>query len=482
MKQYRAKIKNLFIAMIKVGCVGFGGGNALIPIFQKTIVDGRKLISQSEYEEDIVVASITPGALPIEIAGGMGRRIAGWRGMIAGAAGMAIPGMFLTVLMLSVMTGLNETIMQQAEFLAVGITAFIACMLTDYIVKTIHVQQEKKQRWKYILIIAGVFSLTCGKNLYRLLGMDAVPFFSLATIDVFAMAFFVIFYVGSKASLHRVGISAVLCVMYILCAGKRGYIQSEEVFLAVKILMLFLSLYGLRNQTKDFSLRGLEIADTVKEVTALLVMVLITLIPAWLVTGESIGYVGKGFLSSLISFGGGDAYLTVADGLFVDAKPITEEIFYGTIVPLVNIIPGSILCKTLSGIGYYIGFLESGTVWGGYVVALAGFACSLAASCGVISIIGCLYRGFGEMPIFRLVKKWIRPIVSGLMLNVILSLTYQNRATGLSGGIGWSTVIIMFGIYGLNLFMYYKKKTSNVWMVITSIVLSCILCNVAALF
>ncbi|MBQ5370000.1 MAG: chromate transporter, partial [Bacteroidaceae bacterium] len=46
----------------------------------------------SEYEEDVVVASITPGALPVEIASGIGRRLFGWKGLLAGSIGMALPG------------------------------------------------------------------------------------------------------------------------------------------------------------------------------------------------------------------------------------------------------------------------------------------------------------------------------------------------------------------------------------------------------
>jgi chromate transporter len=126
-----------------------------------------------------------------------------------------------------------------------------------------------------------------------------------------------------------------------------------------------------------------------------------------------------------MSFGGGDAYLTVAEGLFVSTELVTEDAFFGTIIPLVNLLPGSILCKALSGIGYWIGFTESNSILGGYIVAALGFACSFAASCGIVSIVGCLYRGMGELPIFQAMKQWLRPGVSGLMINVILTLLRQ---------------------------------------------------------
>lgn len=46
-----------------------------------------------------------------------------------------------------------------------------------------------------------------------------------------------------------------------------------------------------------------------------------------------------------MSFGGGDAYMTIADGIFVGGGMITSQQYYNHIVPAVNVLPGSILCK-----------------------------------------------------------------------------------------------------------------------------------------
>ena len=127
----------LFISMAKVGVIGFGGGNALIPVIQKEVVDEKKLIGEEEYEEDVLIASITPGALPVEIAGGVGSRVAGWKGAFCGAAGMALPGVILAVILMSFMGSVNLTVTKQLNYITVGITAYIACLLTDYVAKTI---------------------------------------------------------------------------------------------------------------------------------------------------------------------------------------------------------------------------------------------------------------------------------------------------------------------------------------------------------
>ena len=425
------KVLKLFSSMAKIGVIGFGGGNALIPIIHKNIVEEEGLVSQEEYEEDVLVASITPGALPVEIAGGIGRRLAGWKGMMAGSVGMAFPGVFLTILLLSFLTELEAGLVRQVSFLTVGITAFIVCMLTDYVIQTMKRADNLSLRLQYGVIILGVFTLTGEKNLYRLFGIDRIPVFGLSTINVFLTAFFLIF------------------------------------------------IYSIFQRNRQFGqeIRFWGIVEMGKEVCMLLFFVVLTGIFAYFVAKNVVDYLRNGLLSSLMSFGGGDAYLTVAEGLFVESGFITEDIFYGSIVPLVNILPGSVLCKTLSAVGYFIGFVQSGSIWGGYIVAIAGFFTSIAGSCGVISVVGWIYRMFGEIPVFRLIKKWIRPIVSGLMLNVMLSLVYQARKIGIAENMGWMPVVVMVVIYGINMFLYYKKRINNVIMVLVSVGMSWVLCN-----
>ena len=58
--------------MFKIGCVGFGGGTALIPIIEEEVVDKAGIITEEEYNKEVMIASLTPGALPFELAGGLG--------------------------------------------------------------------------------------------------------------------------------------------------------------------------------------------------------------------------------------------------------------------------------------------------------------------------------------------------------------------------------------------------------------------------
>lgn len=477
------KIKKLFFSMFKVGLIGFGGGNALIPILEQTAVDEEKMVTEELYEEDVIVASITPGALPVEIAGGIGRRFIGAKGLLIGSMAMALPGVILTVLISCVITSLNAAVLLQIRYIAVGVTAFICCLLTEYIVTTGKYYREGKLPKFGIVVSAMVLILTCGKNLYRIIGLDMTPFFSIATIHIFVMSFFLLLYTGGKLSRIRLGIGCFVCCIYICCVGNTRIIDAEYVKYIVFVCMILLSVFGCVDAKKGIGGEKIipnrfYIRRVVAEVAWIGLVAGIFIIIAIFVSPKATLYIGNGFLSSVMSFGGGDAYLTVADGLFVHTGLISEEDFYNYLVPIVNILPGSILCKTLSGIGYFLGFSAHGSIWEGLLVAFAGFFVSLLASCGVFDLVGCFYAGFRDMYFIKGIRNWIRSIVSGLMVTVMLSLMWQNVKLGKEITCGAKPLLLMITIYLVDIFMVYNVKMKNGIIVFLSAMASFIACNI----
>ncbi|MBR1567905.1 MAG: chromate transporter, partial [Lachnospiraceae bacterium] len=127
----------MVMSMLKVGCIGFGGGSALIPVLQKEAVQDKGLITEEELDSNIVAASITPGALPVEMASGIGKKVGGFWGMYAGAAAMAFPGSFFVMLFLIFTSLLGPKILSQVNFASIGITTYIILILAEYIITTL---------------------------------------------------------------------------------------------------------------------------------------------------------------------------------------------------------------------------------------------------------------------------------------------------------------------------------------------------------
>ena len=474
----RLSKSKFFRIMMKIGCIGFGGGNALIPLIQKELVEETKVVKSDDFDEDVVVASITPGALPVEIAGGVGSRLFGFQGMLLGAVGMALPGVLLNLAFLSCLSELEQNINMQIRFFTVGISAYIVCLLMDYVASSLHRAKNTMRMAHICLVIGIVFLLTCGKTLNRLLENSLTPLFCIGTIHIFAAAFFLIFCLHERRGFWRQAIATTLCIAYILCVSNVAFLQIPLIFYMTVVIMLLFVMNSIWYSIPLVNLcRMVSINEIKEEVLSLGIYVLFFFLPALCISSNALIYVGSSILSSLMSFGGGDAYLTVADGLFVETSLITEDEFYGTIVPLVNLLPGSILCKTISGIGYLLGYDASGSVGGGLMVAGTGFAVSLATSCGVFAVVRYIYRKYHQFEVFQTVQRMIRPIVSGLLLTVALELFFQARKFGVDEGMGWEPAILMFVLSVIDGWLYFVRQMENVKVLLVSCSVALIVCN-----
>lgn len=427
-----SKMRSFIFSMLKVGVIGFGGGNALIPVLEQEVVKEKNLIQKGEFDKDIIAATLTPGALPVELASGVGLQACGMGGMVAGGVVMALPGALFTVLLMSILGILDSGIMEQIQYASIGVTAFIMCLLTEYILDTVRSYRRSRFRVFLWCIIAGVFLATGGRNLLKIFHVDiSVP--QLSTVQILLLT------------------------------------------LAGSIVVGILRKNGEKKKKK---IQRIELAPLVKRIGIWFLLLMILTIPAVLfVSGKAIVFDLHGLASSLLSFGGGDAYLTIADGLFVPGFIEVNE-FYNHLVLVVNVLPGSILCKTLSGIGYVYGVSITGSVVGGISLAVAGFACSVSASCGVFYIIYHLYDWLERVDVFVVIKRTIRVVVSGLLLTVMTGLIQSGVAMNANPELPWFTVLFLIGIlYVINLIMYHKKS-KNLSRIIVSLVLSLVACNI----
>lgn len=476
-------------SFLKIGAIGFGGGTSLIPVIENEMVDSKKLVTKEEYDSAVIAASITPGALPVEISAYVGRDIGGIKGMLLAPACMIIPGVLLTVIMLATMDSLDAEVIRQIEIISIGITAFIFSMMTKYITGTMKWASEKNKTLPVLAVILCVFLLSAGKAAGKIMASFGITWevlFSISTVHILIMAFFVICYAGSRRDKLSAGVSAGLCVLYVLFQSKAqimaGLIGNELMcmilFRILQIIMVALAVYGVVS-VRDKSERPVRVSPKglIKECAVWFIVLAVACIPAYFMVPELVKYIGDGFLSSLISFGGGDAYLTVADGMFVEKGMISEDDFYGRLVILVNVLPGSILCKTLTGVGYYFG-LAAGGMLAAIATAFAGFVCSLIGSCFTMSIARYFFDTFDRMRAFCALKEWTKSIISGLLGTVILSLLYQCVDVAHSyGGSGVLIIIELEAIYGLNIFLA-KKYDLGTWVnVIISIGAALILGN-----
>lgn len=466
-------MKKLLLKMLRIGLIGFGGGSALIPVIEQEVTETDAMISKKEYDEAVIIASITPGALPVELAGQIGRKVQGIAGMWSGAAAMAFPGALLTLFMLVFMPSANQTASTQINYIAVGVTAFITCMLTEYLRGTIQHSIEINRFKRTIAIILGVFVLTAGKQIARVLQLDSPPFLVLSTLDVLILAFWGIIYTKCNFNKRNIIISIIVCISYLCCVSET--FGSRTATYAVRALIGVMCFDGIQNNIGKRN--HARMASLKKELLSGLLLLLVFSLPAVIMNWKNIVFVLEGWISSILSFGGGDAYLIIADGIFVQGDMISEDTFYSTLVPVVNVLPGSILCKVLTSVGYYVGLSHANSMVEAFFTAFSGFVCSVFASCSVVCLVRYLYDCYEKVDVFQMIKRWVRPIIAGLLFSVVLALVYQNMKLGIKVQNTYLYVVYMLILYVLDLILFYKGKLKNIWIILISIGGAVLLCN-----
>ena len=90
------ELAKIFIA---VGTQSVGGGTSTLFLLRRFLVEREHRISEREFTEAWALCQLSPGIHLVALAGLLGRRIAGWRGVIVAVAGMMVPAAVITAAM-----------------------------------------------------------------------------------------------------------------------------------------------------------------------------------------------------------------------------------------------------------------------------------------------------------------------------------------------------------------------------------------------
>ena len=141
-------------SMVRVGLIGFGGGSALIPLMEDELVARRRVLDRATFGRHIVVASITPGALPVKLGGLAGITVGGAWLCLTMATLVSLPGTAATVGILSAVRSGGQGVIRYVELASVGIAVFIIALLVHYVGKVL---TSEGSGW---LVAAGIATLS----------------------------------------------------------------------------------------------------------------------------------------------------------------------------------------------------------------------------------------------------------------------------------------------------------------------------------
>ena len=494
-------VRSLVAVFSRIGLIGFGGGSTLIPVVEKEVVQRHGWFDDSEFLRHTVAASITPGALAIKLASAAGLDIAGTRGSFAAPFAVAIPGVLLMLLLLSLSSIVGGSAVAFIERLSVGIFLFIVLVLALYIERVL---RAGRRPWTDSAIVLLVFLLTGGPSvrlfLTELTGVPAASlppvWFGLSAIDIMVAAFFLIFFIGASGNWARRVFGFAAASLYVVLKGKEPLLSigvPVDIILLglLSLLVLGAVLFDVRKKRRskpeihETDTPVLPDGSTFPPVTfraVLPVALLFLAVPAVLFAAAFLLYpslsdpavVGHAsllryMLSCVASvgstFGGGTAYVPVADGLFVQTGFVAPDVFYNQLVSLSNALPGPIMSELAAGVGYRFAFAATGgSLAAAWLVSILGATLTVSVSIFPMLAVLALYERLRSSPRLRVMKRVILPVVCGLLIQTAFSLidaalALMTKHSGISAPFGVGILAAGF----LVLFFVYKRwKPSDI--------------------
>ena len=104
----------------------------------------KPYVTKEEYDEAVLAASITPGALPVEIACGIGRKY-GRACMLLAASLVALPGAVATVALLAMMEHIDEQTIRWLSVFTKAVSLFLIYLLFRYICGIAHEAMQESR-------------------------------------------------------------------------------------------------------------------------------------------------------------------------------------------------------------------------------------------------------------------------------------------------------------------------------------------------
>ena len=467
----------LFFLFLKIGTIGFGGGSALIPVIERELVGAQKPLEAEEYLKYTVVSEMTPGALPVKIGAACGFRLAGPVGALLGAYGALLPGVVLTVFIMSLFSLMGEKAVALFQFASVGISAFIIMLLVSY-VKRICGEGPGKRNW---LLCATSFFLTCGKEIREVAGqifpssymVHTEPLFNISTIDLMIITFLGLISLSiGMCRAARCGVFA-LCACYCLCKGNVGKSLglaslSQFLLLIVGLLILFCVVADRKKANRSACVAITKSAAF--SITLFLVIALIGVLLAGLLLDSNVWkFLCTVGLSAITSFGGGEAYVSVADGFFVQNGYIGTDAYYTQLVPVANALPGPILVKIAAGVGYVFGSEGFGCSCGWICAASAAMMAS-GACCSIMIAAVQIYESIEHSNLVQNLRQYILPVICGLLLSTSCSMLYE--ASKITAEKGIPAIITFVFVGGWVVLLRFLHRLPDLALLIASATIS----------
>lgn len=123
----------IYISFLRVGLFTFGGGYAMLPMFEREIIDRRGWITHDELLDIYAASQSLPGAIALNAATFIGSRASRIPGAIAASIGMVTPSVVVIVVVASLLSRISDRPI--AQYALRGMSAAVVALIIHSAVK-----------------------------------------------------------------------------------------------------------------------------------------------------------------------------------------------------------------------------------------------------------------------------------------------------------------------------------------------------------
>jgi len=145
----------VIFTFIKIGCLSFGGGYAIIPVVERELINKRGWLTMDELMDYYTIAQITPGLIGVNLSTFVGNKRRGPVGGILATLGYVFPGATLVIIIALFISNFAENPMVRHAF--TGIRVAVGAMILDTVLKLV---KKVFKDIKALIIYIIVFSLS----------------------------------------------------------------------------------------------------------------------------------------------------------------------------------------------------------------------------------------------------------------------------------------------------------------------------------
>lgn len=141
---------DIFIAFLRCGIFGYGGGQATVPLVQEEVVETFKWLTMEEFTDALALGNSLPGPITTKLAALVGYRVGGWFGALVGILALVVPSALVMILLLNLYLKYKDSTRLQG--MMKGVRPVVVILIANVVLNMGKKSFPNIQTW----IIAGI--------------------------------------------------------------------------------------------------------------------------------------------------------------------------------------------------------------------------------------------------------------------------------------------------------------------------------------